>query len=62
MVNNIDRATLLSLMDEGAVVLDVLPKREYESGHIPGAINVPLRQLDADAVAGFQRDIPVVVY
>jgi len=43
-------------------VLDVLPKREYESGHIPGAINVPLRQLDADAVAGFQREIPVVVY
>jgi len=62
MVTNIDRAALLSLIDEGAVVLDVLPKREYESGHIPGAINLPLRSLDDDAVAGFQRDIPVVVY
>jgi len=62
MVSNIDRATLRSLMDEGALVLDVLPKREYDSGHIPGAINLPLRQLDADAVAGFERDIPVVVY
>lgn len=62
MVSNIDRATLLSLIDDGAVVLDVLPKREYESGHIPGAINIPLRELDAAAVAGFQRGIPVVVY
>ncbi len=62
MVSSIDRATLLSLIDEGAVVLDVLPKREYESGHIPSAINIPLRSLDGDAVAGFQRDIPVVVY
>jgi len=62
VVSNIDRAALLALIDEGAVVLDVLPKREYESGHIPGAINIPLRSLDGDAVAGFQRDIPVVVY
>jgi rhodanese-related sulfurtransferase len=62
MVNNIDRVALLALIDEGAVVLDVLPKREYDSGHIPGSINVPLRHLDVDAVVGFQRDIPVVVY
>ncbi len=62
MVTNIDRYTLLSLLDQGAVVLDVLPQREYDSGHIPGALNVPLRTLDLEAVAGFHRDKPVVVY
>ncbi len=62
MVTNIDRYTLLSLLDQGAVVLDVLPQREYDSGHIPGALNMPLRTLDAEAVADFHRDKPVVVY
>ncbi|GMR01899.1 MAG: hypothetical protein BMS9Abin20_0221 [Acidimicrobiia bacterium] len=62
MVTNIDRYALLSLLDQGAVVLDVLPESEYGSGHIPGALNIPLRGLDAEAVAGLHRDKPVVVY
>ncbi len=62
MVTNIDRSTLLALIDQGAVILDVLPEREYGAGHIPGALNMPLRKLDADAVADLHRDKPVVVY
>lgn len=62
MVTNIDRFTLLALIDQGAVVLDVLPEREYGAGHIPGALNMPLRKLDAAAVAELHRDKPVVVY
>ncbi len=62
MVTNIDRFMLLALIDEGAVVLDVLPEREYRTGHIPGALNMPLRKLDAAAVADLHRDKPVVVY
>ena len=59
---NIDRTELLSLIEAGATVLDVLPEREYLSGHIPGALNKPLRSLDQEAVAGLSRDKPVVVY
>jgi rhodanese-related sulfurtransferase len=62
MVTSIDRDALLSLIDQGAVVFDVLPKREYDSGHIPGAINMPLKKLDVEAVSAFPRDKPVVVY
>ena len=62
MVTNIDRYALISLLDQGAVLLDVLPRREYDSGHIPGALSVPLRNLDAESVATLHRDKPVVVY
>lgn len=59
---SIDRSELLSLIESGATVLDVLPEREYLSGHIPGALSRPLRSLDDEAVAGLSRDKPVVVY
>ena len=62
MVTNIDRYELLALIDEGAVILDVLPRREYESGHIPAAANLPLKSLDEGAVASMSRGKPVVVY
>ncbi|NND03289.1 MAG: rhodanese-like domain-containing protein [Acidimicrobiia bacterium] len=62
MVANIDRAELLELIDGGAQVVDVLPDAEYIAQHIPGAINLPLRQLNAETTAGLRRDKPVVVY
>jgi len=33
------------------VILDVRPEAEYRAGHIPGAVSVPLEQLDAIAPA-----------
>lgn len=40
------RAELIDLVHSGeAVVIDVRPPVEYESGHIPGAVNIPLEQL-----------------
>ena len=38
--------------------LEVLPREEYGEQHLPGAINIPLKELDADAVAGLDRDRP----
>lgn len=39
---------LLKRMRDGLVtVLDVRPPEEYESGHLPGAVNVPLKELEA---------------
>ena len=32
--------------DEGAVLLDVRDTHEYESGHIPGAINIPRDEIE----------------
>ncbi|WP_456404150.1 ArsR/SmtB family transcription factor [Thiolapillus sp.] len=41
-------AELLERAREGLVtVLDVRPEEEYAAGHVPGAINVPLAELEA---------------
>ncbi len=44
----VDRHTLLTLAREGAVtVLDVRPVEEYRAGHIPGAVSIPLKELES---------------
>ncbi len=43
----ISRAELMSRLKTGLVtVLDVRPEDEFALGHLPGAINVPLRELE----------------
>ena len=44
------------LVDEGAQLVEVLPRDEYEEQHLPGAIGIPLKELDADAVAVLKRE------
>lgn len=43
------------------LVIDVRPAKEYEAGHIPGAISVPLAQLGA-RLPELQRGAEVVAY
>ncbi|MCL1594326.1 MAG: rhodanese-like domain-containing protein [Actinomycetia bacterium] len=62
MVTDIDRQTLLELIDAGAQIVDVLPDREFNNGHIPGAVNIPLKTLTTETVSILRRDKPVVVY
>ena len=53
---------LKQLMDSGdVVVIDVREVAEYEEGHIPGAINIPLRTI-AQNLEQIPTDQPVVVY
>jgi len=43
----VDREVLLERVREGAVtVLDVRPVEEYNNGHIPGALSIPLKELE----------------
>lgn len=50
------------LLREGAQIVDVLEPEEYAHDHLPGAINIPIRQLDAKTTAGLDKKRPVVVY
>ncbi len=43
-------------------LVEVLPAEEFAWAHLPGARNLPLKQLDAEAVAGLDRRLPIVVY
>ena len=47
--------------DAQAQVVDVREPAEYAAGHIPGAINMPLRTL-AQHLDAIERDHPVVLY
>ena len=47
---------------DGAQIVEVLPREEYEEAHLPGAINIPLKELDAKTASSLRRDRAVVVY
>jgi rhodanese-related sulfurtransferase len=50
------------LVGEGAQLVDVLPHEEYEDEHLPGAINIPLKELNRERTARLGREAPVIVY
>jgi rhodanese-related sulfurtransferase len=56
------RDELRMLVKEGVQLVDVLPHKEYEDEHLPGAINIPLKELDRETTAKLRRDAPVIVY
>ena len=48
--------------DEKAQLVEVLPRPEYQEEHLPGAINIPLMELDREVAAILDRHRPVIVY
>jgi rhodanese-related sulfurtransferase len=59
---SIDRDQVRQLMKTGAQIVEVLPTKEYQEDHLPGAISLPLRKLEADARRVLDPTRPVVVY
>jgi rhodanese-related sulfurtransferase len=57
----VDSAGLIALQQKGAQVIDVRTTGEYQLGHIPGSINVPVDELAAKA-ASWNKDGSYVVY
>jgi len=53
---------LRELLDQGAQLVEVLPPAEYDEVHLPGAISIPLKTLDAESTATLDRARAVVVY
>ena len=59
---SVPRADLERLLAGGEVCLiDVRPAIEYEAGHLPGAISLPLEQLP-ERLQELPRDHPIVAY
>jgi rhodanese-related sulfurtransferase len=50
------------LLAEGAQLVEVLPAPEYQEMHLPGAVSIPLKTLDATTTSGLDRRRPVIVY
>jgi rhodanese-related sulfurtransferase len=55
-------ADVKRLLQEGAQLVDVLSAEEFERDHLPGAVNIPLKQLNASSAARLDRNRPVLVY
>ncbi|MDA3948436.1 MAG: rhodanese-like domain-containing protein [Spirochaeta sp.] len=62
-VQIIDTQTLKAAIDEGrARVVEVLMPKEYEKGHIPGAIHIHFGTIGGRARALFNKDDLIVTY
>ncbi len=49
-------------MEAGAQVVEVLPAEEFAEAHIPGATNIPLKQLNARTASRLDRSRIVIPY
>ena len=61
MPTGIGRDGLQTLTSQGAQLVEVLPAGDYEWAHLPGAVNHPLKELDA-RTGQLDRSRPVIVY
>ncbi len=63
MPTKIDRHELQRLVsEESGQIVEVLPEAEFAEAHLPGAVNVSLKDLDRETTGGLTKDEPVIVY
>ena len=62
MPRGIDRDEVRRLQEQGAQIVEVLPAEDYEWQHLAGAVNLPLKELDAASARRLDASRPVVVY
>ena len=62
MPRQIQLEQLEQLMAEGAQLVEALPREEYEEGHLPGAVSLPLKELTRERASKLERRRPVIVY
>ena len=56
-----DEAKALMEESEGYILLDVRTKEEYESGYIPGAINIPLSDINGNVVSSLPEKSQIIL-
>jgi phage shock protein E len=65
MPQDIERGRLQELQAHGAAVVEVMPRQEYQTEHLAGAISLPLEELtaeSAEAALGPDKQRAIVVY
>jgi phage shock protein E len=53
------KVDLKQLVKDGAVILDVRSPAEFSGGHVKGAINIPLQQIEK-AVSKFKKEQVII--
>ncbi|HLG73532.1 MAG TPA: rhodanese-like domain-containing protein [Chloroflexota bacterium] len=62
MPKELFRQDVLRLIEAGAQIVEVLEPKQYRQLHLPGAVNIPLWEIEERAPAELHSDRPVVVY
>src|SRR5262245_20205679 len=62
MPTEINREELRTMAAIGAQLVETLPVGQYEEERLPGAINIPLKNLDSRTAATLDHNRPVIVY
>jgi rhodanese-related sulfurtransferase len=57
----ISRAEAREMLENGAQLVDVRADHEWEAGHLPGAVHIPLDEL-SERAAEIDKDRPVILY
>lgn len=58
----VNRTDVLRLVDEGAQLVEVMPQAEYDDEHLPGAVSIPLKELDGTSTRSLDPEAPVIAY
>lgn len=59
--DRIDGERARAMVEDGATLLDVRTGAEFRSGHVDGAINIPVGEIDRVSTM-VAKDKPVIVY
>jgi len=62
LLTTIQLEELQKLIQQAAILVDVLPADEYTREHLPGAINIPLKTLNGSTTARLPSDQPIIAY
>jgi rhodanese-related sulfurtransferase len=57
-----ERAEVRALIERGTQAVEVLGPEEFDEDHLPGAVNLPLRKIDAEARTRLDPTRPVLVH
>ena len=58
----VNRTDVLRMVGEGAQLVEVLPQAEYDDEHLPGAVSIPLKELDGTSTGSLDPEAPVIAY
>jgi rhodanese-related sulfurtransferase len=62
MIRSIERTEVQRLAGTGALLVDVLSPSTYAKEHLPGAVNIPLRDVDRSTTGACPIERAIVVY
>ena len=62
MPHEVTRDEVRQLLAQRAQLVEVLPVKEFDDEHLPGAVNIPLSHLDKEARGALDPTRPVIVY